>query len=661
MGRDTPWAMIDLPEFPVDTNSKFPLTGLLIYVHPNVGADNTSGNTSRTIALHRQASVILQDIVTEISMLATVKPIAAFVAGAMLAPTLSFAAQQPASAKAHERHAMVVSIHHDASDAGLAILQQGGNAIDAAVAVGFALAVVLPQAGNLGGGGFMLIRNHTGATHFLDYRERAPGAASADMYLDAEKNVVPGLSTLGYKAIGVPGSVAGLAYAQQHFGKLTLAQDMAPAIALAAHGYVLSAEEARALHASNLTKFPESKRIFQRDGNFYSAGDTFTQPDLAATLKRIAANPNEFYTGKMAAQIAESVRTHGGLFTQADLAAYKVVDRKPLTGTFKTHDQTYDVITSPPPSSGGIVLLETLNILAGYDLPALGADRSPAQIHLITEAFRRAYMDRADYLGDPDYNTMPLVQMASTKYADAWRASILKDAPSPSAELKRPAGFLPAPPAITTFKESPQTTHYSIVDSDGNAVSTTYTLNGLFGCGATAEGLGFLLNNEMDDFSSRPGTPNMFGLIQGPANAIAPGHRPLSSMTPTIVTTHALPGKAAKLLLVLGTPGGSTIITTVINDLLSTLVNGLTIQQAADAPRFHHQYLPDVLDFEKAFPRDTVEAMQAMGYKVSQANAADEKNPGVWGDSELIAVDPATGKLQGGHDSRRAYGKASSY
>ena len=558
-------------------------------------------------------------------------------------------------ALAQPKHAMVVTIHHDASDAGLAILKQGGNAVDAAVAVGFALAVVLPQAGNLGGGGFMLVRGHDGSAHFLDFREKAPAAATANMYLDAAGNVVLGLSTLGYKAVGVPGSVAGLAYAQKHFGKLTLAQDMAPAIRLATEGYVLSAEEAKMFHAGNLAKFPESRRLFQRDGNFYAAGDTLKQPELAATLRKIAADPAVFYHGAMARQLAEDVRTHGGLLTEADLAAYTVVDRKPLTGSYTAGGETYGIITSPPPSSGGIVLLETLNILSGYNLPALGADRSPAQVNLITEAFRRAYMDRADYLGDPDYNTMPLAQMASAEYAAAWRKSIVPGKPTPSSALVRPAGFLPAPPVATATGESTQTTHYSVVDADGNAVATTYTLNGLFGCGATATGLGFLLNNEMDDFSSKPGTANMFGLIQGPANAIAPGHRPLSSMTPTIVT------RGGKVALVLGTPGGSTIITTVANDLISTLVNGLTIEQAANAPRFHHQYLPDRLDVEKAFPVPAVEALRAMGYQVFRANEADEKNPGVWGDSELIAVDPKTGALMGGHDRRHSFGSVASY
>ena len=523
------------------------------------------------------------------------KPIAALVAAALLLPDVLLAA--PPTPKGH---AVVVTVQHDASDAGLDILRQGGNAVDAAVAVGFALAVVFPRAGNLGGGGFMMVRMGTGPekgkTHFLDFRERAPGAATANMYLDADGNVIPRLSTFGYKAIGVPGSVAGMVYAQKHFGNLTLAQDMAPAIRLATDGYTLSESEAASLHSNNVAQFPESKRIFQRDGDFYKTGEIFKQPDLAATLRRIAADPEEFYHGRMASELAKSVSSHGGLLTEADLAAYKVADRKPLVGRYKARGKTYDVITSPPPSSGGIVLLETLNILSGFDLPKVGGDRSPGQIHLITEAFRRAYMDRADYLGDPDYNNMPLKDMASMKYATAWRGSIDLAKPTPSDTLTRPTGFLPPPPTTAVkSNESHETTQFSVVDSDGTAVSTTYTLNGLYGCGATAEGLGFLLNNEMDDFSSKPGTMNMFHLIQGPANAIAPGHRPLSSMTPTIVTTHRSFFHRPKVVLVLGSPGGSTIITTVANDLLSYLVNGLSLQADSDAPRFHHQYLPDVL------------------------------------------------------------------
>jgi gamma-glutamyltranspeptidase/glutathione hydrolase len=588
------------------------------------------------------------------------KPLAVLLAATVSLPSL------PSFTQAPERHGMVVSVQHDASDAGLAILQQGGNAVDAAVAVGFALAVTWPAAGNIGGGGFMLLRDaRTGETHFLDFRERAPLAATTDMYLDAQGSVVAGLSTLGYKASGVPGSVKGLVYAQQHFGKLTLAQDMAPAIKLASEGFVLSAREAQSLHSKNLAQFAESCRVFQRDGDFYAAGDTFKQLDLAKTLTTISEHPDDFYRGGIAKQLAAVEQSHGGLITEADLAAYQVVDRKPLIGHFTAHGTAYDVITAPPPSSGGIALIETLNILSRFDLPALGPDRSPAQIHVIAEAFRRAYKDRAEYLGDPDYAAIPITQMESAKYAAAWAATINPVKPTPSADLVRPAGFLPSPPAMPPdskpHKESTETTQFSVVDAAGNAVSTTYTLNGGFGSGVTADGLGFLLNNEMDDFSSKPGTPNMFGLIQGPANAIAPSHRPLSSMTPTLVTTHGTAKDPAKLVLVLGSPGGATIITTVINDLLSILVNGLTVQQASDDPRFHHQYLPDVLEFEKAFPRATVDAMAAMGYTVNQANPADGKVPGVWGASELIEVDPKTRALEGANDPRYPTGKVASY
>ncbi len=552
---------------------------------------------------------------------------------------------------------MVVTIHHDATDAGVAILKQGGNAVDAAVAVGFALAVVYPAAGNIGGGGFMLIRDKHGRTHFLDYREKAPAAATRDMYLDANGGVVPGLSLVGYKASGVPGTVAGLAYAQKHFGKLTLAEDMAPAIRLASDGYVLSAAEAHALQSRNLTQFPASARIFQRDGNFYQAGDTFQQPELAATLQRIAANPEDFYKGAMARQIAAFEKAGGGLITTEDLAAYEVKDRKPIFGNY----HGYKLITAPPPSSGGIVLVEILNILSTYDLPKLGPDRSAPQVHIITEAFRRAYMDRADYLGDPDFNTLPLKQMANRKYAAAWRSSIDRAKPTPSKDLVRPSGFLPPPPQAATAQEPTQTTHFSIVDQDGNAVSNTYTLNGGFGSGVTVADLGFLMNNEMDDFTSKAGVPNTYGLVQSSANSIAPGKRPLSAMTPTIVTTRGHWFRHGRLAYVLGSPGGSTIITTVANDLLSVVDNELNIQQAADAPRFHHQYLPDRLDIEKKFSADTAAQLAAMGYTVNRLAVADEHNPGIWGDSELIAIDPKTHDLLGGHDQRRDYGKAAGY
>lgn len=592
------------------------------------------------------------------------------VAAAATQATAQRTVQPPADVKpVTADHAMVVSIQHDASDAGLEILKAGGNAVDAAVAVGFALAVTYPQAGNIGGGGFMLIRpasNHfaRGKPHFLDYREKAPGAASRDMYLDKNGNIVPKMSTVGPKASGVPGTVAGLTYAEQHFGKLGLARVMQPAIRLARDGYTLTQSEAANMRAPILALTPESHRIFQRDGNFYKEGEVFKQPLLAKTLERIAADPETFYKGKMAQEIAAFEAAHNGLITSADLAAYECKEREPLVG----HYHGLEVLTSPPPSSGGIVLIELLNILSGYDLAKLGKDRSPEQVHLITEAFRRAYMDRGDYLGDPDFMKMPLAQMSDPKYAAAWRKTIDPVKATPSKDLVRPAGFMPEPPKQDDkpVHESPQTTHFSVVDADGNAVSSTYTLNFPYGSGVTVGDLGFVLNDEMDDFASKMGVPNGFGLIQGPANAIAPGKRPLSSMTPTIVSepAHCVKGKGCtpgKLRLVLGSPGGSTIITTVANDLISVVDNGLNIQQAADAPRFHHQYLPDVLQFEKSFPVDTVNALKERGYTTQRRAEFDEKSAGVWGDSELIAKDPRTGQLSGGQDKRHNYGKASGY
>ncbi len=545
---------------------------------------------------------------------------------------------------------MVVTIQHDATDVGVEVLKAGGNAVDAAVAVGFALAVTLPMAGNLGGGGFMLVRMKSGEAHFLDYREKAPAAASADMYLDAAKNVVPHLSTVGYKAIGVPGTVAGLVYAEKTYGRLTLKQVMAPAIRLAGEGYVLSAEECHYMALTAVDPFPESRRIFHRDGNLYKEGERFTQPELAATLRRIAAEPDDFYHGQIASRMAEFLQKNGGLITREDLGAYKVADRKPLTGSYRG----YDIVTAPPPSSGGIVLLESLNILSGYDLAKMG-DRSPEQVHYLTETFRRSYMDRNEYLGDPDFVTMPLKQMADPAYAAAWRRTIDPVKPTPSKDLVRPAGFLPAPPVEVAGHESTETTHFSVMDKDGNAVSSTYTLNGLFGSGVTVPGLGFLMNNEMDDFAAKTGAPNMFGLLQGPANAIAPGKRPLSSMTPTMVL------KDGKVLLVLGSPGGSTIITTVTNNIVSIFDNGLNVQQAADAPRFHMQYMPDRIDVEKKFPVPVAEELKKIGYAVNRAGDFDEKNPGVWGDSEMIYVDPKTGELLGADDQRHHFGKAAGY
>ncbi|MFZ0305801.1 MAG: gamma-glutamyltransferase [Terracidiphilus sp.] len=561
-------------------------------------------------------------------------------------------AQQPSGAipyldeqPVRARHGMVVSVHHLASDAGVAILRQGGNAVDAAVATGFALAVVHPIAGNLGGGGFMLLRTHDGKTTFIDYREEAPLAATQNMYLDAQGNVIPDASILGYRSIATPGSVAGMAYAEKKYGRLDLKKVMAPAIALARDGFVLSGEGARQLADPDLKKFADSKRIFQRDGNLYKAGDTFKQPELARTLERIANDPGGFYHGKMAEELVADLENGGAMLTADDLARYTVVERDPVVGAF--HD--YTILSAPPPSSGGVVLVSTLNILEGYDLKKLG-DRSPEWIHLVTEAFRRAYMDRSQYLGDPDYNRIPVAALTAKNYAAAWRASISLNKATPSASLVRPAGFVP--PAPTTAgrrrEESMDTTHYSVVDSEGNAVAVTTTLNDSFGSHVTAGSLGFLLNDEMDDFASKMNTPNMFGLIQGPANAIAPGKRPLSSMTPTIVLENG------KLRYVLGSPGGGRIITTVANIFLSATEGGLNIQQAVDAPRFHHQYLPDKLYLEPGFPPATIDALRALSYDVSVSH-------GHWSDGECIAVDPATGELEGGQDHRGDIGKAAGY
>jgi gamma-glutamyltranspeptidase / glutathione hydrolase len=540
-------------------------------------------------------------------------------------------------------HAMVVTVHHLATDAGVEVLHEGGNAVDAAVAVGFALAVVHPVAGNIGGGGFMLIHEHTGQDIFIDYREKAPLAATANMYLDAKGNLIPNSSIVGYKAVGVPGSVAGLVYAERKYGKLTLEQVMAPAIRLASDGFVLSDEEAGEMHDSILTGFPASRKIFQRDGDFYQSGETFRQPELAETLRRIAADPADFYHGKMAQLIAAAIQAGGGLITAEDMARYTVKERAPITGAY----HGYKIVSAPPPSSGGIVLVELLNILDAYNLRPLG-DRTPAEMHLIVEAFRRAYMDRTDYLGDPDYVKIPVDQLISRKYGEAWRSSIQASAASPSASLQRPAGFLPPPPTMADVRKEPvDTTHYSVMDADGDAVAVTTTLNNGYGSGVTVPGLGFLLNDEMDDFASKQGVPNMYGLIQGPANSIAPGKRPLSAMTPTIVL------KDGKVAMVLGSPGGGRIITTVANIFLSVADEGLNIQQAVDAPRFHHQYLPDLLYLEPGFDPATLDGLRADGYTLRVG--------GHWSDGECIAVDPATGMLEGGQDHRHHYGKAAGY
>ena len=541
----------------------------------------------------------------------------------------------------HAPKAIVSTVQASASNAGVEVLRAGGNAVDAAVAVGFALAVTHPEAGNLGGGGFLLFRRPDGEVHFLDYREKAPAKATADMYLDKNGNVIEDLSTIGYKAIAVPGSVAGLAYAQKHWGKLSLQQVMEPAIRLARDGFALDYAGAMDLHDKDLTKFPVSRRIFQRDGNFYQPGDVFKQPELARTLERIAKNPDDFYHGDLARELAAAMQQGGGFVTAEDLAAYEVKERQPIRGTYRG----YEIISAPPPSSGGVALVEILNILEGYDLAKQG-NRSGASIHLTAEAFQRAFFDRAEFLGDPDYSKIPVAQLIDKRYGAAWRETIPLRRATPASELKRPAIFTQldryasAHPQPKSIREPEHTTHYSIVDPEGNAVSVTTTLNDSFGSRVTAEGLGFLMNNEMDDFAAKQGVPNMYGLIQGPANSVGANKRPLSAMTPTIVL------KDGKLFLVLGSPGGPTIITTVANVLMGVIDYGMNIQEAVNAARFHNQWLPDEIMLERyGTSPDTLQILEHMGHKIKS-----ERD--FWGDAECIAIDPKTGERLGASDGR---------
>ena len=570
---------------------------------------------------------------------------------ALLAATVAAAPLRPT----HAPHAIVSSVHELASRAGVEMLRSGGNAIDAAVATGFALAVVHPQAGNLGGGGFLLLRNATGETHFIDFREKAPAAATANMYLDAQGNVIPesskDSSVVGYKSIGVPGTVAGLVYAEKQYGKLSIERVMAPAIKFARDGFPLAYEDAQALKDDEyLAQFPESKRIFLRDGNHYQPGELFKQPELARTLERLAKDPDEFYRGAMARELAAAIHKGGGMVTAADLAAYEVKEREPIRGSYRG----YDIISAPPPSSGGVALVEILNILEGYDLAKSG-NRSAGAIHLEAEAFRRAFYDRADFMGDPDFTKVPVAQLIDKKYAAAWRDSIDPNLASVSTDLKRPSIFSELERVAqwrpTLIREPENTTHYSVVDAEGNAVSVTTTLNDAFGSRVTAEGLGFLLNDEMDDFAAKQGVPNIYGLIQGPANAIGPGKRPLSAMTPTIVLRKdAL--KDGQLFLVLGSPGGPTIITTVANILIGVVDFSLDIEEAVNAPRFHHQWLPDQILVEDRLSPDTMNLLRSKGHKLNVEH--------FWGDGECIMIDPKTGERLGASDGRNN-GKAVGY
>jgi len=537
------------------------------------------------------------------------------------------------------QHVMVASVYPEASAVGAEVMRGGGNAVDAAVAVGFALAVVHPAAGNLGGGGFLLYRTAKGEVHFLDFREKAPAAASRDMYLDKNGNVTE-QSQYGYRAAGVPGTVAGLVEAERRWGRLGLARVMAPAIRLAREGVKVTQYEAANMRDEDLARDSESRRIFQRGGHYYEQGEVLKQPELAATLERIARNPDDFYHGALAVEIAAAIKRGGGLITAKDLAEYTVVDRVAVHGTYRG----YDIYSAPPPSSGGVALIETLNILEGFDLRA--AKRNSAEhLHLVAEAYQRAFFDRSVFLGDPDFGRIPVAQLMDKKYAAEWRATIDPKKASVSAELRRPSmaqlDETAAMHAPFVGAEKQNTTHYSVVDEAGDAVAVTTTLNDSFGARVTLPGLGFLLNDEMDDFASKVGVPNMYGLIQGEANVIAPGKRPLSAMTPTMVV------KDGRLLLVVGAPGGPTIITTVANVLINAVDFGEDIQRAVNAPRFHHQWMPDELKVEgwQVSP-DTIGMLEKMGHKVVRTES--------WGDGECVGIDWKTGERLGASDGRNS-------
>lgn len=531
------------------------------------------------------------------------------------------------------RYGMVVSSSNIASQVGYDILKKGGNAVDAGVAVALAEAVALPRAGNLGGGGFMIIRMADGRSVAIDYREMAPGKATRDMYLDAQGNVVPNRSTVGYLAVGVPGTVAGMGMAEEKYGALKWQDVVEPARKLAAEGFVVSDAFAASLKNSEklLSGFPESKRIFLNSGKFYSPGDTFKQPELADTLARIQQNGwREFYEGKTAQFIADDMAKNGGLITLDDLKNYKAVAREPIKGTYRG----YEFLTMPPPSSGGIVLAEMLNILEQYDLKSMGAN-SPDRYYLMTEAMKRAFADRSEFFGDPDFVKIPK-GLTSKKYAieQAKTIDLKKATPSEQVKAGNPAPY-----------ESAETTHFSIVDAAGNAVSNTFTINGSYGSGVTVPGAGFLLNNEMDDFASKVGVPNMFGLIQGEKNAVAPAKRPLSSMTPTIVL------KGGKVAFVLGSPGGPTIINAVLDTMVNVIDFGMPLDKAVAAPRIHHQWLPDQLRYEEGLPKDVLDALAARGEKLAD-------KPANIGDVEAVGIDPTTGARLGVPDPRSADAKA---
>lgn len=499
---------------------------------------------------------------------------------------------------------MVASQHELASKIGTEIMKMGGNAVDAAIAVGLALAVVYPEAGNIGGGGFMLIRFKDGRVKAIDYREMAPRAATRDMFVNEKGELIEGegSSTIGYRASGVPGTLAGfeLAFKKYGSGKVTWRQLVEPARLLARDGYNLSHRLAQLLYTyrETLSRYPDSNRIFLRNGNYYKEGEIFRQPELAETLRRIAiSGAAEFYRGRTARLIAADMKANGGLITLEDLRNYTAREREPLRGNYRG----YEIITMPPPSSGGLVMLEVLNILEGFDIRGMGYN-SAARYHLLTEAMKRAFADRSEFMADPEYADVPVGKLIDKNYAQALRNSISNDRATPSREIK---------PGASIITEGNETTHYTVIDPEGNVVSNTYTINDLYGSRVTIKGTGVLMNDEMDDFAARPGRPNLFGLVQGERNKVEAGKRPLSSMTPTIVLR-----KDGSFWFALGARGGPRIISAVLQSVINVIDHDMNIQQAIDAPRIHHQWIPDEIAFEPyGLSPDTMEIMKKYGHK----------------------------------------------
>jgi gamma-glutamyltranspeptidase / glutathione hydrolase len=530
------------------------------------------------------------------------------------------------------RHGMVVAVEPHAAAVGLKVLESGGNAVDAAVAVGFALAVTHPSAGNIGGGGFMLLRMADGRTTFIDFRERAPQAATRNMYVDASGKATRD-SVVGYRASGVPGTVRGMEYAWKNFGTKKWADLVGPAQELASKGYALTDLEATSMQSGGrgLGAYPESKRIFLRGGDYYQPGDTFVQADLGRVLERIARlGANDFYEGETAALFAKDMKEHGGLVTLEDLKGYRAMERKPVTGKYRG----YDIISSPPPSSGGIGILQMLGVLEGTGFEKAGAGSATA-VHYMTEAMRHFFADRSENLGDPDFVKVPLTGLLDPHYIARIRSSIDPEKATPSSQLK-----------ATAFSghESEQTTHYTIADAQGNVVAVTYTLNDGYGSKVTATGLGFLLNDEMDDFQSQPGMANSTGRILGEYDAIAPRKTPLSSMTPTIVLHDG------KLFLALGSPGGQTIINTVLEVMVNVIDFKMNVQDAVNAPRFHHAWMPDVLQMEPGFSPDTIALLEQRGYTVRSARSQGECAAILFDAGWLQgAADPRTGGVAEGY------------